>query len=110
MFKKIFEKSIVFYSILAAIFSLYFYYSSVSILTIGGLYLMFGAWYVATGNVYYSIIVYTLADVCWLINTYNSNDLFAAITVSVGIATGLYVTYRMRQGTFRKSILRDLNE
>lgn len=110
MIKSYLEKGYIFTGVLSLIFFIPLIFPSTSVLTIGGLLLMFGAWYVASGNVFYSIIVYTLADVCWLINAYISGDIFAAVTVSVGIGTGLYVTYRMSQGTFRKSILKESNE
>jgi hypothetical protein len=110
MLKEIMNDKIMFITTLVIILTIPLSFKGVSALTIGGLLLMYGAWYVANGNVFYSIIVYTLADICWLINAYLSNDLFAAVTVSVGIGTGLYVTYKMQRGTFRKSILKELNE
>ena len=48
-----------------------------------------------------------MADVCWLINAYENEDLFGAVMVTIGIVTGLIVTNKMRIGKFRKSIRKD---
>lgn len=79
-------------------------YLGFSSITIGGIFLVFGAWYLNAGNIFYSILAYALADVCWLTNALTSNDIFGAVTVSIGIAVGLIVTFKMRLGIFRKSI------
>jgi len=75
-----------------------------SIISIGGLMLIFGAKYMNLGNVFYSTIYYIGADLCWSINAFNSNDYFGAFTVNLGILVGLSVLYRMNKGSFVKSL------
>ena len=83
------------------------YIFDASSITIGGFLLVFGAMYVYVGNVFYSIINYTIADACWLYNAYENGDLFGAVMVTIGIITGLIVTNKMRVGEFRKSVRKD---
>lgn len=110
MIKEVLNKDYVFFSILMVILLLPTLIPGTSVLAIGGTLLVFGAWYIAVGNVFNSVIVYTIADVCWLFNAYMQNDMFGAITVAIGICTGLFVTYKMRNGEFRKSLLKDSDE
>jgi len=84
------------------------YILDASSITIGGFLLVLGAMYVYIGNVFYSIINYTIADVCWLYNAYENGDLFGAVMVTIGIITGLIVTNKMRVGEFRKSVRKDI--
>lgn len=84
--------------------------SYVSIITVGGFFLIFGATYVYIGNIFYSVITYALADVCWLYNAYEHGDMFGAVSVTFGIIVGLLVTNKMRLGKFRKSIRKDFGE
>ncbi len=76
-------------------------------ITLGGFLLMFGAVYVYFGKIFYSIMVYTIADVCWLVNAYQHGDGFGALTVTIGIIVGTSVVYKMQVGKFRKSIRKD---
>lgn len=92
---------------LVGLILLLIYKFDISSITAGGILLVTGAWYVYVGNVFYSIINYTLADICWLINAYHNGDLVGAITVTIGILVGLIVTNKMRIGEFRKSLLHD---
>ena len=76
-------------------------------ITLGGFLLMLGAVYVYFGKIFYSIMVYTIADVCWLVNAYQRGDEFGALTVTIGILVGTVVVYKMQVGKFRKSIRKD---
>jgi len=83
---------------------------SLSVLTTGGLLLMFGAVYIYIGNIFFSTIVYTIADVCWLVNAHQNDDTLGAISVTVGIVVGVIVANKMRRGTFKKSIRKDTKD
>jgi len=76
-------------------------------ITLGGFLLMLGAVYVYFGKIFYSIMVYTIADVCWLVNAYQHGDEFGALTVIIGILVGTIVVYKIQVGEFRKSIRKD---
>ena len=51
-----------------------------------------------------SIIVYTLADICWLSNAVVLGDYFGGIAVTIGIVVGIIVTNKMRIGIFVKNL------
>jgi len=76
-------------------------------IVMGGFLLMLGAVFVYFGNIFYSILTYTVADICWLVNAYQHGDTFGAVTVTVGILVGSAVVYKMQLGKFRKSIRKD---
>jgi len=79
----------------------------ISILTLGGLYLLVGALYIYYGNIFYSVILYTVADICWLYNAFQNTDYFGILSIALGIIVGLIVTYKMNKGIFQKSLLKD---
>ena len=85
-------------------------YLGLSILSAGGVILIVGAYYTYYGNMYFGIMSYTIADVCWIINAIQHDDVFGSITISIGITVGLIVTYKMRSGIFNKSIMKEINE
>jgi len=78
-----------------------------SAITIGGIFLILGAYYVYKGNIFYSTINYVLADGCWMYNALERDDKIGVILVGLGILSGLIVTNKMRIGEFRKTIRKD---
>ncbi|MFA7127614.1 MAG: hypothetical protein WC136_00420 [Sphaerochaeta sp.] len=94
---------LLFIVLLIVIFTTSFLLSFTSV-AIGGLLLIIGALYIYIGNVFFSVISYTFADICWLINAYNNGDLFGAISVTIGIIVGFVVTQKMQFGVFSKKI------
>lgn len=76
-------------------------------IAIGGILLIAGSLYIYIGNVFYSVISYTVADICWLINAYHNNDLFGTISVTIGILVGFIVTQKMKFGIFNKKLNKD---
>ena len=44
-----------------------------SVLTIGGILLVLGSYWISEGDIRNSTIFYTLADFMWLYNAYNNN-------------------------------------
>jgi len=76
----------------------------ISILTIGGIFLVSGALYLLVGNVFLSVLNYLLADICWIINAFQNNDYFGSISISIGIIVGLIVAWKMQVGIFRKNL------
>ena len=72
--------------------------------TIGGLFLIFGAFAIAKGSVYWSVALYFFADLCWLGIAVQQNYWLGAVSVSVGIIAGGLVWLRMHKGLFYKSI------
>lgn len=86
------------------------YLMDASVLTVGGVVLILGAYYIYFGNIYFSVISYTVADICWIINAITHGDLFGSVAISLGIIVGIIVTYKIKIGVFNKSIVKDNNE
>jgi hypothetical protein len=103
---KFMNRPIVFSLTLYFIVAISLFFGLTSI-TIGGFLLIVGAWYIYSGNMYFSVMSYMGADACWLHNAYLNDDLLGAVTVTIGIMTGLVVTYKMKVGVFYKSIRKE---
>ncbi len=78
-----------------------------SAITIGGIFLILGAYFIYKGNIFYSTINYTLADMCWMYNALEKDDMSGVVLVGLGIISGAIVTNKMRIGKFRKTIRKD---
>jgi len=79
----------------------------VTIITLGGLYLMNASIWMYFGKVFYSSIFYIIADICWSINAYNNGDVFGSITVNTGLLLGILVTWKMKRGIFVKDLKKE---
>jgi len=81
-----------------------------SALSAGGIILIVGAYYAYQGNMYFSIISYTVADSCWITNAIEHGDVLGSIAISTGILVGLIVAVKMKTGIFSKSIVKETDE
>ena len=79
---------------------LFAYFGNMSIVMIGGMYLMLAAVWMYFGRILYASIIYVVADVCWAINAYQQQDYFGFAAVLFGLSMGLAVMYKMKQGIF----------
>jgi len=75
-----------------------------NIITVGGILLIFGAILMFIGKIYYSSLMYVLADLCWSINSFIHGDIFGAITVNIGLILGIGSMYKMHIGLFTKDL------
>lgn len=75
-----------------------------SVATIGGILLILGAWFTYRGNLYLSIILYFIADICWFIISLNSGDILGSILVLIGMVLGFCVFLKMNKGVFVKNL------
>lgn len=66
----------------------------------GGLFLMQAAIYLYFGKIFYSSLIYVIADLAWAINAYQREDVFGFISVIFGLLMGLGVMYKMKHGIF----------
>ena len=62
----------------------------ISFTTIGGFMLIFGSFFVLRGEIFRSVIVFTLADVCWIAAAFETGDMFAVVTVATGALFGIF--------------------
>ncbi len=75
-----------------------------SVATIGGILLILGAWFTYKGNIYLSIILYFIADICWFIIALNSGDILGSGLVALGMLLGIGVFLKMNKGVFVKNL------
>ena len=75
-----------------------------SVATIGGILLILGAWFTYKGNIYFSIILYFVSDICWFIIAFNSGDILGSGLVALGMLLGIGVFIKMNLGIFAKSL------
>ena len=71
---------------------------------IGGVFLVIGAFFLARGNVYASVIAYFIADVMWVLMAASQRAWISAGMIAFGMACGIYVWWNMERGKYRKSI------
>lgn len=76
----------------------YIYAGALTILTVGGLILIGGAFFTYKGKILTSVAWYILADFCWVANAIAINDIQGAIFVTVGVIFGTIATYKMNNG------------
>ena len=72
--------------------------------TIGGILLILGAFFTYRGDIYKSVGVYFLADVCWVLLAIKSSDVQGAVFTVIGMTFGLLAFFKMHNGEFRKNI------
>lgn len=78
-----------------------------SVATIGGILLIIGAWFTYKGNIFLSIILYFLADCCWLTISLSTGDYFGSSLVFIGMILGVGVFIKMNTGIFVKNLKRE---
>ena len=80
---------------------------SVMILTpamIGGILLIIGAWNVYKGEIFKSVMFYTVADIIWVTLAILSNDYIGAGMIALGGTLSFLAFLKMRAGKFHKTI------
>ena len=73
---------------------------------LGGLLLNIGTFLTYKGKIYESVIVYLLADMCWMIMAYESEDFWGVSSILVGITFGFLAFLKMKNGEMNKNINR----
>jgi hypothetical protein len=76
----------------------YVYAGALTILTVGGLILIGGAFFTYKGKILTSVAWYILADFCWVANAIAIDDIQGGIFVTVGVIFGVLATYKMNNG------------
>jgi uncharacterized membrane protein YvlD (DUF360 family) len=71
---------------------------ALTILTVGGLILIGGAFYTYKGKILTSVAWYIMADFCWIANAIDIGDMQGAIFVTVGVIFGTIATFKMKNG------------
>ncbi len=71
---------------------------------IGGLLLNVGAFLTFKGKIYQSVMVYILADLCWIIMAYEKDDFWGVISIVFGVTFGLLAFFKMKTGKMSKEL------
>jgi len=71
---------------------------------IGGLFMICASYAMYRGNAYLSIILFSIADICWVVQSIISGNIFGSVVIGVAIIFGVLTFLRMRQGTFNKTL------
>ena len=77
-----------------------------TIITFGGIVLIYGAFLTYKGQVLLSVGSYLFADLCWLSNAFMRDDIQGVIFISIGIIFGLLATWKMSSGHYEKDVLK----
>lgn len=75
-----------------------------TVATIGGVLLIIAAFFTYKGKIFESIIIYFLADICWLFISFNSGDYLGSFLVLIGMLLGVGVFIKMNTGIFVKNL------
>ena len=75
-----------------------------SFAVIGGVFLNIGAFLVYKGRIYESVIIFLLADLCWVIMAYEKNDYLGVFFILVGVLFGLLAFIKMQTGKMQKNL------
>lgn len=78
---------------------------TVSIL--GGLLLIVGAWYVYRGDIFKSVFVYFVADICWVVISFTQDDWIGSGLIAIGMTLGLLSFIKMNSSKMHKSLHKD---
>lgn len=71
---------------------------------LGGFLLIIGSYFVYIGNIFKSVVAYTLADLCWFGIAISAGDYFGGGLVLIGMLLGIGVFIKMNLGIFTKSL------
>ena len=72
---------------------------------IGGILLMIGAFWVYKGNIFRSVMFYTVADIIWIMLALQAGDFIGAGMITVGGLLGFMAFLKMHKGEFKKTIV-----
>ena len=79
----------------------------VSYAVLGGVLLNFGAYLTYKGEIYKSVIIYLLADLCWIIMAYEKSDYLGALFIARGVIFGGLAFKKMQSGKMQKNLIKE---
>ncbi len=79
----------------------------VSYAVIGGILLNIGAYLTYKGKIYESVIIYLLADLCWIIMAYQKSDYMGVGFIIIGVVFGFLAFKKMQSGKMQKNLTKD---
>jgi len=86
---------------------IYMIITGMSVLTIGGIVLIYGAFLTYKGQIFIATGSYLAADFCWILNAWASADIQGVAFIGTGIFFGIIATYKMKSGHMNKDLLKN---
>ncbi len=74
---------------------------------LGGIFLNIGAYLTYKGLIFRAVMVYLVADVCWVLMAYERQDWLGMVFIVVGIVFGLLAFAKMRSGNMEKELKKE---
>jgi len=74
---------------------------------LGGILLIIGAFFVFRGQIFISVGIYFVADICWVVLAYQQNDYIGMLLISIGMLLGLGAYIKMNTGIMHKTLHKD---
>ena len=74
---------------------------------LGGILLNIGAYLTYKGKIYESVIIYLLADLCWIIMAYEKRDYFGVFFIIIGVIFGFLAFKKMQSGKMQRNLAKD---
>lgn len=84
--------------IYVAVALVYIISGAITVLTLGGLILMGGAFFTYKGKIFVAVAWYLIADFCWVWNAISISDYQGAIFVTIGVIFGVLASAKMKNG------------
>ena len=71
---------------------------------LGGILLNIGAYLTYKGKIYQAVVIYLMADICWMVMAFVREDMWGAFFITVGTILGFLAYLKMRRGEMKKSL------
>ena len=71
---------------------------------IGGVLMIFGAFFMFKGLVYYASMMYLVADVCWILLSVRDSDVVGTIFIIIGTILGILTFLKLHYNILLKDI------
>jgi len=89
----------------------YIFSGELTVLTVGGLILIGGAFFTYKGKIFIAVAWYLMADACWIWNAIAIDDIQGAVFVTIGVIFGVISSYKMKNGHMESELKhKDKNE
>ena len=75
-----------------------------SFAVLGGIFLNIGAFMTYKGKIYEAVLVYLVADLCWMVMAYVRDDWVGAAFIIVGTILGFMAFLKMQKGDMKKNL------
>ncbi len=85
---------------------LYLFIGGMTVLTFGGIVLIYGAFLTYKGQIYLSVGTYLMADFCWVYNAWGQADFRGVLFIAIGIVFGVLATAKMKMGHMERDLLK----